>query len=568
MIATRAVTLRETIAWPAAACAAAAALLAAAPLGAIAIALRSAFAGATGPAELRTLGLAVVGALAVQIVLSVAAARLVRGRFAAHAERLRVRTIEALRDVPAQQLAGLDAGRTVAVLTGGLDDAGETLAGAFDQLFRGSIAAFASLAIVAALDWRIALVALAFLPVTIGYLWQSRGITTRAAPGFVRARAEGSSRFFEYVESIGLLRAFGWTAERTRRLAWALDELDVTTFETTIAPISFGTIALFFIDFGFAITLMAGTTLGIAGSSPASYVLALALTLGYFATLFDVVDGVLRLRDAQVRVAEVERVLALAAAVPAGCDVGPSAGPLAIDDASFSYDERPVLRGVSHRFERGLTAIVGRSSAGKSTLAALLAGLRAPSAGTVTIGGTDLATLSRSARARAAAIVFQDTALNDGTIAQNIAAGRPGASDAEVRAAARAAACDEFLAHLPAGIDTPVLRSGMAFSLGERQRIAIARALLSDAPVVVFDECTASLDPGTERAVHRAIDVLARTKTVVLVTHRIATVRAAPEILVIANGTIAERGTHDELLALGGEYGALWSAYERSRPWR
>ncbi len=569
MIAPRALALRDPSLWVAAACAAAAAIVSAVPLGAIAVALRRSLAHATTSAEVRGLAVAVAGALLLQLVLGTAAARLVRDRLAARAERSRIETIERLREIPPDQVAGLDAGRTIALLTTGLDDAGEALAGGFDQMFRGTVAAFASLAVVAALDWRIALVALLLLPVTAGYLWQSRAISARATPVFARARAEGSSRFFEYVDSIALLRAFGWTSERTRRFAWALKELDITTFEATIAPISFGTIALFYIDFGFAITLMAGTSMGIAGSSPERYVLALALTLGYFVTLFDVVDGALRLQDARANVVEVERLLALAAAVPPGDDALRATGELALENVDFAFDRRPVLTHVSHRFpERGTTAIVGRSGAGKTALAGLLAGLRAPTSGSVSVGGVNLATLSRAARTRAVTLVFQDTALTDGTIADNIAAGRPGARIEDVREAARIAVCDPFLRRLPNGLDTRVRGGGADFSLGERQRIAIARALLSEASIVIFDECTASLDPDAERAVHAALDELARTKCVVVVTHRLATVRDVPEILVIANGTIAERGTHAELLARDGEYAALWAAYERPRRWR
>lgn len=568
MIVPRSLAVRDPGLWTAAACGGLASILAAIPLGAIAIAIRRALSDGTSANEIRWLIIGVAGAVFLQLALSAIAARVVRAKLAARAERLRADTIERLRDVPAAQLTTLDAGRAVALLTTGLDDAGEALAGGFDQMFRGTLAAFASLAVVAALDWRIAAVALAFLPVTAIYLWQSRGISARATPGFARARAEGSSRFFEYVESVPLLRAFGWTAERTRRLAWALNELNITGFEATIAPISFGTIALFWIDFGFAIALMAGTSLGIAGSSPQGYVLALALTLGYFATLFDVVDGALRLQDARANVVEVEHLLALAAAVPAGSDALPPEHVLELEDVSFGFDSRPVLEHVTHRFaERGITAIVGRSGAGKSALASLLAGLRPPTSGHVKLGGTDLTTLSRAARSRAVTLVFQDTALTDGTVAENIAAGRPGASDDEVFAAARTAECAEFLARLPEGIHAPVRAGGAAFSLGERQRIAIARALLSEAPVVVFDECTASLDPDAEAAVHRALEALARTKAVVLITHRLATVRQAPDILVVAGGTIAERGTHAELLARGGVYAQLWSAYERPRLW-
>ena len=222
---------------------------------------------------------------------------------------------------------------------------------------------------------------------------------------------------------------------------------------------------------------MAGTSMGIAGSSPERYVLALALTLGYFVTLFDVVDGALRLQDARANVVEVERLLALAAAVPPGDDALRATGELALENVDFAFDRRPVLTHVSHRFpERGTTAIVGRSGAGKTALAGLLAGLRAPTSGSVSVGGVNLATLSRAARTRAVTLVFQDTALTDGTIADNIAAGRPGARIEDVREAARIAVCDPFLRRLPNGLDTRVRGGGADFSLGERRRIAVARA--------------------------------------------------------------------------------------------
>jgi ATP-binding cassette subfamily B protein len=154
------------------------------------------------------------------------------------------------------------------------------------------------------------------------------------------------------------------------------------------------------------------------------------------------------------------------------------------------------------------------------------------------------------------------------SVARNIAAGRPGATRAEILRAAQIAGCDDFVLRLPDCYDTEVRSGGANFSLGERQRIAIARMLLSDAPVVVLDECTASLDAAAERAVHRAIAVLAETKTVVLITHRLGTVRHVAQIVVLAAGTVAEAGTHDELLRNGGEYARLWAAHERARRWK
>jgi ATP-binding cassette subfamily B protein len=214
-----------------------------------------------------------------------------------------------------------------------------------------------------------------------------------------------------------------------------------------------------------------------------------------------------------------------------------------------------------------VTAIVGRSGAGKSALAGVLSGLWEPLEGRVTLGGAELSRLSPRARTAALALVFQDVALSEDTVRANLLAGHPGATEAELRRATSTAGCDEFVARLPEG-DATVLRGGGAMlSAGERQRIAIARALLSEAPILIFDECTASLDAAAERAVHRAIAVLAGRKTVIVITHNLAAVRDAATIVVLADGRIVEAGRHDELVARGGEYAALWTASQRPIRW-
>ena len=546
-----------------------AALLAALPTGILAFALYHALHDALRRSQVAVAVTVLAIAVAVRIVVATAAGRRLQRVLSRCAERLRLDVLERLRRLSPRELADIDAGRTVAIVTTGIDETIAILGDAFDVIFGSLVTALLILAILATIDWRIALVSLAFLPLSAGYLWRSRKISSRATPRLVRARSEGASRFFEYIESVSLLRAFGRTAERTRRLSWALRELQIKAFETAIAPIPFGVLTLFFVEFGFTIAVMAGTQFGANASfAGARYVIALAIALAYFQALFDALDAYLRLRDADSNLRELERLLDADLVEGISNVDALRTHDLVVEHVSFSYDRGPVLHDISHRFPIGLTAIVGRSGAGKSALAGVMAGLWKPSDGTVRFGGVDVRTLSHDERTRAVAFVFQDVHLLEDTVANNIAAGRPGASFEEIRAAAHTAECDEFVARLAEGYDSVVRAGGANFSLGERQRIAIARALLSRAPIMIFDECTASLDAAAERAVHRAIEAIADRTTIVLITHRLATVRNARQIVVLAGGAVSEAGTHDVLLERKAEYWTLWSAYERSRRWR
>jgi ATP-binding cassette subfamily B protein len=525
---------------------------------------------ANGPPDRGTIVLftfVVLASAAVQLPLAAAGSRLLRSILDERAERARVDVVEHLRLVPARTLAAIDPGQVLATMTLGLDQALAVVNGAFDSIFGGLFKAAGCIAIVAAIDWRIALVSVAFLPVTVGYLRRSRTSSARATARIVRAQAEGASRFYEYIESVALLRAFGCTAERVRRLAAAVEDLNVKAYENTLAPMTFGTVSLFFIEFGFAIALIFGIELG-GNAVGIRYILAFTLAMAYFQTLFEALDGYLRLRDAASPLAAIDRLMELPAVAVRSTTVA-AGRDLALDRITFAYDRGDVLRDVSFLFpERAVTAIVGASGAGKSTLANVISGIWEPSDGSVRVGGVDVGTLAQDARAGTVSIVFQDAPLFEDTVARNIGVGRPSATMDEIREAARIAGCDEFALHMPGGYETVIRPDGTNLSLGERQRIAIARMLLSEAPIVVLDECTASLDPAAERAVHDAIARLANRKTVVLITHRLGTVRHASSIVVMAGGRIAESGTHEQLIGRSSEYARLWAAHERTRHWK
>ena len=242
-------------------------------------------------------------------------------------------------------------------------------------------------------------------------------------------------------------------------------------------------------------------------------------------------------------------------------------GEVRFEHVDFAYErDRPILHDLSFVIPPGKTvAVVGPSGAGKSTLARLLYRFYDVNGGRLTIDGQDIRQVTQSSLRRSIGIVPQDTVLFNDTIAYNIAYGRPGASQQEIEAAAKAARIHDFIASTPKGYETMVGERGLKLSGGEKQRVAIARTLLKDPPVLIFDEATSALDSANERAIQAELQVASRNKTALVVAHRLSTVVDAYQILVLQAGRIVERGSHAELLAMEGEYARMWRLQQQSR---
>jgi ATP-binding cassette subfamily B protein len=277
-------------------------------------------------------------------------------------------------------------------------------------------------------------------------------------------------------------------------------------------------------------------------------------------------------REIKQSLADMERLFSLLDA-NREVDDSPGAGTLDLgrapelrfDRVSFAYDpNRVILHDVSFTVAAGTTtAVVGASGAGKSTLARLLFRFYDVTGGSITLDGRDLRAVTQSSLRAAIGIVPQDTVLFNDSLRYNVAYGRPGAPDAEIEAAAGAAQLSAFIASLPAGWETPVGERGLKLSGGEKQRVAIARMLLKNPPVLVLDEATSALDSRNEAAIQEALRAVAAHRTTLVIAHRLSTIVDADQILVLDAGRIVERGRHDELLVRGGRYAELWSMQAR-----
>jgi ABC-type multidrug transport system fused ATPase/permease subunit len=463
----------------------------------------------------------------------------------------------------------LDHTQTGSLLSRIMDDAAalQNLVGA--QLARWTsnvVTALFALVALLWIDWKMTLIAVAFAALPgLGLDLAHR----KLRPLFRRRgelRAEVAGRLAQTLSGLRVVKAYG--AERREQLVFTrgLHRLFRVMSQTTnrrgtmsavAAVVSAGVIAIIVVMGGRSI--LAGLlSLGDFGS----YV---AFALMFAAPLLDLPEMATRVTET---LADLDRVRAALAVIPE--DDGDDRreplplvrGEIAFEGVSFEY--RPgiaVLRDVSFRARPGTTtAIVGASGAGKSTVFALLMAFYRPGRGKVTVDGRDLTGVKLRDWRKSLAVVLQDDFLFDGTVAENIALPRPNASRDEIEAASRAAHCDEIVRTLPTGLDTVIGERGMKLSGGQRQRLSIARAILADAPVLLFDEATSSLDSESETVVRDAMQRLARGRTVFVIAHRLSTVRSADQILVLDGGEVVERGTHDELLERSGRYRELYEA--------
>ncbi|EGC89340.1 MULTISPECIES: ABC transporter ATP-binding protein [Eggerthella] len=419
-------------------------------------------------------------------------------------------------------------------------------------------------------DWRLALAAFWVVPAALLVMALTGKHQQRKAQAMEDARLEVADGVQEFLECAQEIRATNRSAAHLDALAAKLDAFERRQVASELTTGVFVTSAQAFLKLGIGTTVFVGATLLVSGQTDFMTYFAFLLVV---TRVYDPVNLILQsIGELLSMRLSIRRTQELAAEKPmeGSTDFAPRGHDVVFEDVSFSYgDGEQVLRDVSFTAREGeVTALVGPSGSGKSTVAKLAARFWDADAGSVRVGGVNVADVDPETLLADYAEVFQDVVLFDDTVMGNIRLGRAGATDEEVLAAARAAMCDEFVSRMPQGYDTVIGENGGRLSGGERQRISIARAILKDAPVVLLDEATASLDVENETQVQRALSRLLAGKTVLVIAHRMRTVANADKIVVLKEGRVAEQGAPAELMAReGGLYRRMVELQTEASGW-
>ena len=418
-------------------------------------------------------------------------------------------------------------------------------------------------------DWRLAIACLWGVPVAFALLFGSRRFASRAAERTKAAGIRVSDGIQEALENVREIRATNQEGRYLAGLDRKIDEHERIMIRGELGTGVFVNAASVIMRLGVATTILVGAQSILSGRIDFMLLFLFLLVITRVYAPFD--QSLALIAEMFVSQVSADRMNEIYETPSAeGAETfAPKGHDIVFDHVSFAYDRKDVLRDVSFTAKEGeVTALVGPSGSGKSTCARLAARLWDVSKGAIRVGGVDISTIDPEVLLRDYSMVFQDVVLFDDTVMENIRLGRRGASDEEVRAAARAANCEEFVRRLPRGYDTPIGENGARLSGGERQRISIARALLKDAPIVLLDEATASLDVENETKVQEALSRLLAGKTVLVIAHRMRTVEAADKIVVLDDGRVAEQGSPSELMAKRGLFRRMVELQRQSAGWK
>lgn len=421
------------------------------------------------------------------------------------------------------------------------------------------------------IDIRVALGALVALPIGILFMALTFSISGRNLAKYQEANAHMNSVIVEYIEGIEVIKAFGKTGVSYEKYAGAI--MDYRDFVIEWLKDTWVTMKL-------AFAFMPATLLGVVpisvllidkGSmtvSEMALAVMLAMSMVISMTKIEVFSN--SLREMEYTVKEIQKLFDMKTLSEPSVEKLPERYDVKLKNVHFTYDEKEgeVLHGIDFALPEGsFTALVGPSGGGKSTVAKLIARFWDTTSGSIEIGGVDIKDMKVTSLANLVSFVTQDNFLFRCSLLENIRLGNPNATDEEVKAAARAACCEEFILKLPDGYNTSAGEAGKRLSGGERQRIAIARMMLKNAPIVILDEATAFTDPENEDKLQQSIAALTKNKTLLVIAHRLSTIKEADNIVVLSDGRIEASGKQDELMEKCPLYNRMWQAHIGARKW-
>ena len=516
-------------------------------------------------------------AVAAYVVVTVAAYFIARLQFVyinrAGEGFLRDLRVRVFHDLQRQGLSYFDREKTgvlVSRMTADIESMGELIQWGLLQFVAAGLLVVMSLTLMFTLSWELTLLAMVVFPIIVVASIRFQRDSNRVYLVVRERIGNNLSALQEGISGVRVIQAFGREDEQSRRFRASNQALYDSHMNSVRVSMWYFALVEFCGVLATAAMIGVGGYLVHRGSVSLGVVTAFLLLLG---SLFEPVQQLSQLYNTvQSAGAALQKLYDILDSEP---EVGesatavelPSVGEVVVREAGFEYvPGRPVLEHVSLTVGVGeRLALVGPTGAGKSTLAKLMARLYDPTTGTVAFGGIDLRDATLASLRQRVVVVPQEGFLFSGTIRDNLTIARPSATDDEIQAALVNIGVFEHFASFPEGLDTEVRERGSRLSAGERQLVALARAALVDPAVLILDEATSNLDPGTEAEVEHALESLMLDRTVIVVAHRLSTVRRADRIAVIDHGGLAELGSHDELVALGGKYAALSAAWERNQ---
>ena len=483
-------------------------------------------------------------------------------------ENARINVTEHIRKLPMSVFSS----KNLSELTTNLMNDAATAEHVLSHIVPQLVANFISIGVIcimlSILSWQMALAVFFTVPLSFGVLYITKIVGDYYSKKYSKRKLEASNQIQEYLDGMKVIKACNLDGEKAEHLKKALKDMRDIALKYEFIPGTLVTGAQILLQVGIGVTVLVGVNLILVGSinflTLLAFLLMVTRVYGPILTVLVLLPELLYYRMGIDRT----RKLMSIEIMEGKEDIEFNNFDIVFENVHFNYQDTDTIKGITTTMKQGeITALVGPSGSGKSTMTKLIARFWDTSSGKVTVGGVDVKTVDPEYLLKYMSFVFQEVILFQDTIYNNILIGNKDATREQVIAAAKAAQCDEFITSLKDGYDTKVGENGATLSGGERQRISIARALLKDAPIVLLDEATASIDPANEAQVQKAINSLIQDRTVIVIAHKLKTIQNVDKIIVLENGRINQEGKHQELIEKGGLYAHLWDIQNKTTRW-